>query len=219
MKFGYMSTLEMPPDKDYALLIDELREQAVLCEQGGFDHVWLAEHHFGVHGRDNSPNPFMLATDIGARTERIRLGIAVVVLPLWHPLRVAENIALLDQMFRGRVDIGFGRASQPHEVVTFNSAADPRNIEGSREVFAESLEIVRKACTEKFFSHHGKHYQLPPPGTTWASRKGWRRTRCGSATARSTSCAWCRSPTRSRTRRSGWRARARARPRSAPSSG
>ena len=172
MEFGYMSTLEMPPEKDYALHVDELREQALFCEQGLFDHVWLAEHHFGVHGRDNSPNPFMLATDIGARTKRIRLGIAVVVLPLWHPLRVAENITLLDQMFRGRVEIGFGRASQPHEVVTFNPAADPRNEAGSREVFAECLEIVKKACTEKFFSHHGKHYDLPPAGVTWASRKG-----------------------------------------------
>ena len=113
MKFGYMSTLEMPPDKDYALHVDELREQAILCEQGLFDHVWLAEHHFGVHGRDNSPNPFMLATDIGCRTKRILLGIAVVVLPLWHPLRVAENITLLDQMLRGRVEmVSDARASR-----------------------------------------------------------------------------------------------------------
>ena len=74
MRFGYMSTLEMPPEKDYAQHVDELREQAMVCEQGGFDQVWLAEHHFGVHGRDNSPNPFMLATDIGARTSPQSMG-------------------------------------------------------------------------------------------------------------------------------------------------
>ena len=172
MKFGYVNILEQPLDMAYADLVDNLREQAVFCDQSGWEHIWLGEHHFGVSGRDNSPNPFMLAADLGARTERLRLGIAVVVLPLWHPLRAAENIALLDQMHRGRVEIGFGRASQPHEVVTFNPAADPRNESGSREVFAESLEIVRTACTEKFFSFQGKHYQLPPPGVTWTSREG-----------------------------------------------
>ena len=172
MQFGYVNILEQPLEMAYADLVDNLREQAVLCDQAGWEHLWLGEHHFGVSGRDNSPNPFMLACDLGARTERLRLGIAVVVLPLWHPLRAAENIALMDQMLRGRVEIGFGRASQPHEVVTFNPAADPRNESGSREVFAESLEIVRTACTEKFFSFRGKHYELPPAGVTWASREG-----------------------------------------------
>ena len=164
MQFGYVNILEQPLEMAYADLVDNLREQAVFCDQAGWDHLWLGEHHFGVSGRDNTPNPFMLACDLGARTKRLRLGIAVVVLPLWHPLRAAENIALMDQMLRGRVEIGFGRASQPHEVVTFNPAADPRNESGSREVFAESLEIVRTACTEKFFSFHGKHYELPPAG-------------------------------------------------------
>lgn len=172
MQIGYMNTLEQPPGVDYAQLLDDLREQAVLCDQGNFDHIWLGEHHFGVDGRDNSPNPFMLATDIGARTKRLRLGIAVVILPLWHPLRVAENITLLDQLFRGRVEIGFGRASRPHEVTVFNLAANPKNVEASREIFQESLEIVRKACTEKFFEHTGKHYQIPPADTPWVSAKG-----------------------------------------------
>ena len=172
MQFGYVNLLEQPEHRDYAGLLDDLREQTVLCEEAGWEHVWLGEHHFGPSGHDNSPNPFMIAADLGARTRRIRLGISVVVLPLWHPLRVAENIALLDQMHRGRVEIGFGRASQPHEVVTFNPAADPRNEAGSREIFAESLTIVRKACTERFFSHRGKHYELPPPGVTWARREG-----------------------------------------------
>ena len=172
MQFGYVNLLEQPRHRDYAGLLDDLREQAAFCDAAGWDHVWLGEHHFGPSGHDNSPNPFMIAADLGARTRRIRLGIAVVVLPLWHPLRVAENIALLDQMHRGRVEIGFGRASQPHEVVTFNPAADPRNEAGSREVFAESLAIVRKACTERFFSHRGEHYELPPAGVTWASREG-----------------------------------------------
>ena len=173
MQIGYMTTLAQPPDIDYAQLLDELREQAVLCDQGGFEHIWLAEHHFGTDGHDNSPNPFMLAADVGARTERIRLGIAVVVLPLWHPLRAAENITLLDQMFRGRIaEIGFGRASRPHEVTSFNLDANPRNVERSRELFRECIEIVRKACTEKYFEHIGEHYRIPPENTPWTTAKG-----------------------------------------------
>ena len=162
MRFGFLNTLEDPQCESYSGLLDDLREQAQICDQGGFDHIWFGEHHFGAYGRDTSPNPFMIASDIGSRTTRIRLGIAVVILPLWHPLRVAENITLLDHLYKGRVEIGFGRASQPHEVTAFNLAADPRNPEGSREVFAELLEIVKLACTEEFFSYSGKHYQVPP---------------------------------------------------------
>ena len=162
MRFGFLNTLEDPDNESYADLLDDLREQARLCDQGEFDHIWFAEHHFGAYGRDTSPNPFLIAADIGSRTSRIRIGLAVVILPLWHPLRVAENITLLDQSLRGRVEIGFGRASQPHEVTGFNLAADPRNPVRSREIFRESLEIVRLACTEPFFSYQGNHYQIPP---------------------------------------------------------
>ena len=169
-----MNTLETPDlSIGYHQILDNLREQAVLCDQGGFDSFWLAEHHFGANGRDNSPNPFMLATDLGSRTTRIKMGTAVVILPLWHPLRVAENIALLDQMLKGRLEIGFGRASQPHEVVTFNPRADPRNPEASRAIFAEGLEIVTKALSEEFFSHSGEYYELPPKGVSWSSREGF----------------------------------------------
>ena len=174
MRFAFNTTLENPDfAKSYHQLLDDLREQAILCDQGGFDAFWLAEHHFGTNGRDNLPNPFMVATDLGSRTTRITLGTAVVILPLWHPLRAAENIALLDQLLEGRLEIGFGRASQPHEVVTFNPAADPRNPTGSRTLFAESLEIVKKALTQEFFSHSGEHYEFPPKGVTWSSREGF----------------------------------------------
>ena len=174
MKISFVNTLENPDlSIGYHKMLDNLREQAVLCDQGGFDTFWLAEHHFGANGRDNSPNPFMLATDLGAHTTRLKMGTAVVILPLWHPLRAAENIALLDQMLKGRLEIGFGRASQPHEVVTFNPQADPRNPEGSRAIFSEGLEVVKKALTEEFFNHSGQYYELPPKGMTWSSREGF----------------------------------------------
>ena len=103
----------------------------------------------------------MIASDTGLRATRIRLGTAVAILPLWHPLRVAESINLLDHLYKGRVEIGFARASRPHKVTAFNRAADPRNSEGSREAFAELLEIVKLACSAEFFSYSGKHYQVP----------------------------------------------------------
>ena len=162
MRFGFLNTLEDPYTASYADLLDNLREQAKNCDQGAFDHIWFAEHHFGAYGRDTSPNPFMIAADIGSRTTRVRIGLAVVILPLWHPLRAAENITLLDQSLRGRVEVGFGRASQPHEVTGFNPAADRRNPQRSREIFQESLDIIKLACTEQFFSYTGKHYQVPP---------------------------------------------------------
>ena len=174
MRFAFNTTAENP---DFAIsydqLIDNLREQAILCDQGGFDSFWLAEHHFGANGRDNLPNPFMVATDLGARTTRIKMGTAVGVLPLWHPLRAAENIALLDQMLKGRLEIGFGRASQPHEVVTFNPEADPRVPEASRAAFTEGLEIVKTALTDEFFSYSGQYYELPAKGVSWSSREGF----------------------------------------------
>ena len=174
MKVAYVNTFENPDlSISYDKQLDNLREQAILCDQGTFHSFWLAEHHFGVNGRDNSPNPFMVATDLGSRTTRIRLGLGAVILPLWHPLRAAENIALLDQLLKGRLEVGFGRASQPHEVVTFNPRADPRNPAGSRAVFAESLEIVRMALTEEFFSYEGENYQFPAKGVSWSSRAGF----------------------------------------------
>ena len=91
MKFGYVNILEQPLDMAYADLVDNLREQAVFCDQSGWEHIWLGEHHFGVSGRDNSPNPFMLAADLGARTERLRLGIAVVVLKECGRLESCSN--------------------------------------------------------------------------------------------------------------------------------
>ena len=173
MQIGYMTTLAQPEGVAYDRILDELREQAVLCDQGGFEHLWLAEHHFGTDGHDNSPNPFMLATDVGARTRRIKLGVAVVILPMWHPLRVAENITLLDQMLKGRIaEIGFGRASRPHEVTSLNPAADPKNVDASRALFEECFEIVSKACSEKYFEHVGEHYRIPPENTPWTTAKG-----------------------------------------------
>ncbi len=125
----------------------------VAAEHTGFDSVWIAEHHFTEYGTCASPAVTLAA--VAARTERIRLGTGVVVLPLNHPLRVAEDYAFLDNLSGGRVDLGIGRGYQPIEFQGFD--VDPG---ASRAMFAESLDVIRSAWTEDRFSYDGEFYRV-----------------------------------------------------------
>ena len=135
--------------------------QAELAEKVGLDGVWLAERHFSPPDGSGGPvpsvaaAPMLLATAIAARTRRLRIGIAVYLLPLNHPLRIAEEVATIDQISGGRFDMGVGRSALPR-------AYDGYNIPfaESRERFQECLEILHKAWTQDGFSHEGKYYQL-----------------------------------------------------------
>ncbi|TQM32584.1 LLM class flavin-dependent oxidoreductase [Nocardia bhagyanarayanae] len=151
----------------------ETRRHTQLADRLGFDRIWLGEHHFDVDGTDASPNPIMLATDLAARTERLRFGMAAVSLTLWHPLRVAEDLALLDHFSGGRLDVAFGRGILPIEVMNLNPAANRWNgSDTSREIFDENLAIVRKIWTEDLFSWKGKRYTFPEPGTKFIHSPG-----------------------------------------------
>ena len=103
MKIGYFSNpWNIGHARDYRDVLNEVRELARTCEQGGFDNFWLAEHHFSIWGREMMPNPLMMATDLAARTERMRIGLAAAIITFWHPLRLAEDLALLDNLCDGR---------------------------------------------------------------------------------------------------------------------
>ncbi|MFP6682300.1 MAG: LLM class flavin-dependent oxidoreductase, partial [Gammaproteobacteria bacterium] len=103
MKIGYFSNpWNIDHARDYRDVLNEVRELAGFCEEAGFDNFWLAEHHFSLWGREMLPNPLMMATDIAARTEHIRIGLAAAIITFWHPLRLAEDLALLDQLCDGR---------------------------------------------------------------------------------------------------------------------
>ena len=132
---------------------DDLIEQIELAEELGYDEIWLTEHHFSQYGRAAVP---ALAAQAIARTSRIRIGAAIVVLPFHHPIRVAEEWATLDHMSRGRIDVGIGRGNQPAEFKGFGVPMDE-----AEQRFSESLEILRKAWTEERFSHDGKFWQIP----------------------------------------------------------
>lgn len=121
------------------------------AETLGVDSVWLAEYHFSPISVLSSP--ITLASAIAARTQRIRIGLAVVLLPLSHPIHLAEDIATLDHISQGRVEFGVGRGTFPDTHDGFMSPYAE-----SRERFDEYLEIILKAWTTERFSFTGKHY-------------------------------------------------------------
>ena len=171
MRYSFFTTLADPDHRrGYQEILSDLREWAVKADQMGFDTIWLAEHHFGPEGMGNSANPILLAADLGNRTKRLRMGMCAVILPWWHPIRAAEDLAMLDHMVAGRLDVSFGRGVWPREGPNFHPNADPRNSDALMGLFRESLDIVRKAWTEEFWSHKGENYTFPAPTTTWPSR-------------------------------------------------
>jgi len=125
-----------------------------LAEPLGFDSLWALEHHFT--GYAMSPSPTQLLSYYAGRTKRLTLGTAVIVLP-WHdPVRVAEQIALLDVMSGGRCIFGFGRGAASVEYAGFRVP-----MEEARPRFVEAAQIVVKALTNEVFSWEGEHYQIP----------------------------------------------------------
>ena len=119
------------------------RDQVQVAEQSGFTTVRCTEHHFAHIGYLNAPpNPILMCADLGAHFDKIRLGQAPVVLPDWHPLRVAEDVALLDNMSDGRVDFGAGRGTNERSCIQFNIDADKRNAERNSALFRECLDNI-----------------------------------------------------------------------------
>jgi alkanesulfonate monooxygenase SsuD/methylene tetrahydromethanopterin reductase-like flavin-dependent oxidoreductase (luciferase family) len=168
MKIGYVcnpgaSELTGP----YQDVIGRVREIAQHCDETGFDSIWFTEHHFGYYGRANLPNPVMMGADIAARTHRIRIGLASATIPFWHPIRLAEDLALLDQFSEGRLELGVGRGNHGVEALNLNPTADPRSPSDNYAVFAETLEILKRAFSQPTFSFQGEKYRFPAPGFTW----------------------------------------------------
>ena len=165
MQYGYFANIHDPTQtRDYGQMISEVRQLAQVCDRAKFSTFWLPEHHFSVWGRELIGNPLMMAADIAARTERIRIGLAAAIITFWHPLRLAEDLALLDQLSGGRLEIGVGRGNYGLEASNLNPAADPNNRAGNVKVFLETLEVLRKALTEDRFAHRGDLFAFPAPG-------------------------------------------------------
>ena len=178
MKFGYYDQVkDIDNSRVYADVLDEMRKEAIFCEQAGLDIVWPDEHHFHFGYHENA-NLISVGHMIAEHTSRIRIGLPLIPSG-WQPLRLAEDIALLDQASRGRVEVSLGRGGQRHTVGNLNPQLtdlwpergknfDPSAQAASREHFAEVVEIMKKAWTQDSFSHEGRYYKFPQPGIPWA---------------------------------------------------
>jgi alkanesulfonate monooxygenase SsuD/methylene tetrahydromethanopterin reductase-like flavin-dependent oxidoreductase (luciferase family) len=155
MKFGLFYQMPRAADQSEAERYRETIEQITLADQLGFDTAWLAELHF-FHPFSIMPAPLQVAVAAAERTRRIRFGTGVTLLPLHHPLQVAEETAVADILTGGRVELGVGRGTI---AIHFRGYGVPR--EESRERFEESLAIIRQAWANERFSYAGRFYQIP----------------------------------------------------------
>ena len=154
MKFSAFALAGSAAVEEPEVIFRRIVEFAQEAESLGYDSVWFAEHHFSNYGY--IPNPLLMATRVAAETSTIRVGTAVLVLPFWDPLRVAEDIALTDQLTGGRLEVGVARGYQPFEFRRFGLDQTE-----SRERTEESLAIINAALSGEPFTFNGKFHQIP----------------------------------------------------------
>lgn len=135
------------------------RDVAQTMDELGYDCLWMAEHHFQREGYEVFPNLILLSTWLATQTKRLKFGCGFNVLPMWHPIRLAEDYAFADIVTNGRVIMGVGRGYHTREVETFG--APMLDNAANKELFEEQMELLLKCFNEESFSHHGKHYQIP----------------------------------------------------------
>ena len=167
MKIGYFCNITNWEKKPYTEILDNARDIAIYCDKNSWNSIWFTEHHFNHEGMESTPNPLMICTDVAARTKQIRLGQACNVITFWNPIRLAEDIAALDHLSKGRVEVGIGRGVYGREAVHMNVEADLKDQAKNKRLFEETLTIMKKAWTEKFFSHKGEFYTYPSPNFIW----------------------------------------------------
>ncbi|MBM3226487.1 MAG: LLM class flavin-dependent oxidoreductase, partial [Candidatus Tectomicrobia bacterium] len=174
MHLGLIMECDYRADTTQEEAFDEAFQHVEVAENAGLDGVWLAERHFAAPRRaldafgagipSIASVPLILASAIAARTKRLRIGTAVSVLPLCHPIRTAEEAATIDHISKGRLDFGVGRSGFP---TSYKGYAIP--YEESRGRFREYLEVILKAWTSERFSYSGQYYScedlcvLPKP--------------------------------------------------------
>jgi len=126
----------------------------------GYSTFWMAEHHFQPEGTECIPNLLMMAMHLVHLTKNLKIGCGFNIVPMWHPLRLAEDYAMADILSGGRVIFGVGRGYHTREVETFGAPLTDQA--ANRELFEEGVDVVFKAFNEERFSHKGKYYTLPP---------------------------------------------------------
>ena len=147
------------PNERVVEAFDNSLNLAKLLDDLGFYAMWTAEHHFQREGYECLPNLILLGTYLATQTKSLKFGCAFNVVPMWHPLRLAEDYAIADILTGGRIIFGVGRGYHSREVETFGAPVIDND--ANKELFEEQMEIIFKAFNEDAFSHHGKNYDIP----------------------------------------------------------
>jgi alkanesulfonate monooxygenase SsuD/methylene tetrahydromethanopterin reductase-like flavin-dependent oxidoreductase (luciferase family) len=153
MRFGSFYIMPQASGLSSQELVQQTLSEIEEAEALGFDHVWLTEHHATPFGTCASPS--VLAAAVAMRTQRVGIGFAVHVAPLHHPLRLAEEIVLVDHLSQGRVLAGMGPGYAPFEFALYGV-----DLEERRARHWESVEIVLKAWRQEHFDHQGTYYRF-----------------------------------------------------------
>ena len=145
-----------------------LVEWARTADSLGFDTMWLTEHHFQYEGYEVLPNLILFGQHLAGLTKNLRLGQMFNVVPQWNPLRLAEDFAIADIITGGRMEFGVGRGTVPREawplgtvVASGDNDMSAEHDRINRQIFEESLEIIKRAWTNERFSFKGEHFTLP----------------------------------------------------------
>jgi luciferase family oxidoreductase group 1 len=154
MEFGTFLLLQTPAAEPSDVIYRRGVEITQAAEELGFRNMWLAEHHFSTYGLLSRPLTYAL--HLANKTSRIRVGTAVIVVPLHHPLTIAEEIATVDLLSGGRLDVGLGRGYQHYEFDRFGA-----DLGESRQRWEEAVDVVLLALSGTSFSYDGKYYRIP----------------------------------------------------------
>jgi alkanesulfonate monooxygenase SsuD/methylene tetrahydromethanopterin reductase-like flavin-dependent oxidoreductase (luciferase family) len=157
MKFGLLYEMQRPfegTEIDWNALYKETLEQCELADQVGFDNLWFVEHHF-LTGFSGSPCPDVMFGALSRITKQIRIGFGVCILPYHHPVRVAERVAMVDQLTDGRVEFGTGRSNAYEQT---GMGIDPRD---TRALWEESISMIPQIWQSDEFSWEGRFWKVP----------------------------------------------------------
>ncbi|HVC56323.1 MAG TPA: LLM class flavin-dependent oxidoreductase [Stellaceae bacterium] len=158
MRIGLFYQIQVPKPwtaSSEAERIYEALEQIPYAEQRGFESVWFSEHHFRPVWSHNSAPDLTLAA-VSQRTSTIRLGIGVVLAPIHHPLHIAQRMATLDILSRGRVDVGLGRTGYPYQLTPYGS-----DLRDTRGMWQEFADVLPRIWTQPEVSYQGEYFQIP----------------------------------------------------------
>jgi alkanesulfonate monooxygenase SsuD/methylene tetrahydromethanopterin reductase-like flavin-dependent oxidoreductase (luciferase family) len=153
MKFGVLQFFSWSRRIALETVYERAFERIAIMDEGGYDAVWLAEHHFNTYSV--CPSVTMMATHVAARTSKLRIGTAVTLAAFYHPLRLAEDLAMLDILCGGRLNWGAGRGFDPTEFRAFDVPAGE-----SADRFRECVDIVLSAWTKERVNHQGAYWQI-----------------------------------------------------------